>query len=162
MPGVFSAIVLMLALLGCAADERQSGICRQIVATLVEDARDLAALPVEHDGMVRFAVAGAGRHEITCRFAGGALSADRLDLLSVEEDGAALTEIRMILLRHLIGLPTPQALHAAGSQPPLAVHAAYLVQLIINDSRSGPSSHRRGRLLPRLRPGYRLPWRSSS
>jgi branched-chain amino acid transport system permease protein len=129
-------IVLMLALLGCAADERQSGICRQIVAALVEDSHDLAALSVEHDGMVRFgfvSAAAASRHEITCRFAGGALSADRLDLLSVEQDGAALSEIRMILLRHLIGLPTPRALLAPpDTSLPLAVHAAYLVQLLIN------------------------------
>lgn len=129
-------IVLLLALLGCAADERQAEICRQIVGALAEDARDLAAMPVEHDGMVRFGFAGAvasNHHAITCRFAGGAFSADRLDLLSVEEDGVALSEIRMILLRHLLGLPTPHVLLAPPEASlPLATHAAYLVQLLIN------------------------------
>jgi branched-chain amino acid transport system permease protein len=129
-------LVLLLSLLGCAADERQVEICRHVVAALAENAGDVAALPVEHDGMVRFGFAGAptpARHAITCRFAGGALSADRGDLLSVDEDGAALSEIRMILLRHLLDLPTPRLLLAPQeAAPPLASQAAYLVQLLIN------------------------------
>src|SRR5204863_1257237 len=90
----------------------------------------------EQDGMVRFAFAGeppARRHAITCRFAGGAFSADRSDLLAVDEDGETLSEIRMILLRHLLDLPTPRALLAPQEAAlPLAMHAAYLVQLLIN------------------------------
>jgi branched-chain amino acid transport system permease protein len=133
---LLTLIVLLLSLLGCAADERQTEICRQIVGALADNARDLAAMPVEHDGMVRFGfadTAAAGRRAITCRFAGGALSADRLDLISVEEDGEALSDIRMILLRHLIGLPTPRVLLAPPDAGlPLATHAAYLVQLLIN------------------------------
>jgi branched-chain amino acid transport system permease protein len=129
-------IVLLLSLLGCAADERQVEICRQVVAALAENAGDLASLPVEHDGMVRLGFAGAPtstRHAITCRFAGGAFSADRSDLLSVDEDGEALSEIRMILLRHLLDLPTPRVLLAAPeTAPPLASQAAYLAQLLIN------------------------------
>lgn len=133
---LLSLIVLLLSLAGCAADERQVEICRQVVAALAEDAGELAALPVEQDGMVRFGFADAaasGQHAITCRFAGGAFSADRIDLLSVDEDGEPLSEIRMILLRHLLDLPTPRALLAPPEATlPLATRAAYLVQLLIN------------------------------
>jgi branched-chain amino acid transport system permease protein len=129
-------VVLLLSLTGCAADERQVEICRQVVAALAEDAGALAALPVEQDGMVRFGFAGAaasGHHAITCRFAGGAFSADRIDLLSVDEDGEPLSEIRMILLRHLLDLPTPRALLAPPEATlPLASQVAYLIQLLIN------------------------------
>jgi len=131
---LLSLTILLLALLGCAADERQSAICRQVVGALAGDVGDLAALPVEHDGMVRFAVTGvAGRHQVTCRFAGGAFSPERIDLVAVDEDGEALSETRMILLRHMLGLPTPRVLLAPPEADlPLATHAAYLVQLLIN------------------------------
>src|SRR5260221_761068 len=111
-------IHLMSSLLGCTADERQTALCRQIVATLATDATDISALPVEQDGMLRFGFADAaelgrhqvGLHEVTCRFGGGAFSAGRLDLMAVEVAGAAHPHIRMILFRHVIGLPTPRAL----------------------------------------------------
>ena len=49
---VLVTIVLTLSLVGCAADERQTEICRQVVTALVEDAADIVALPVERDGSV--------------------------------------------------------------------------------------------------------------
>lgn len=132
-------IVLLLSLAGCAADERQVEICRQVVAAVAADASDLAALPVERDGAVRFAFASAAgqdeetRHTVTCRFAGGAFSANRTELMTVLQDGVALPDIHMILLRHLLDLPTPSAFLAPPEvSPPLAGEAAYLVQQIIN------------------------------
>jgi len=138
---VLAALVLSLSLVGCAADERQTEICRQIVTALVDDATDIVALPVERDGLVRFEVVGVGdsashppaSHRIGCRFAGGALTAGRLDLMAVEQDGAALSDIRMILLRHLLGLPTPRALLAPPARHlPLAAHVGYLAQQLVN------------------------------
>jgi branched-chain amino acid transport system permease protein len=127
-------MVLLLSLAGCTADERQVEICRQVVGAIVADAGDLAALPVERDGAVRFAFASEeARHTITCRFAGGAFSANRTELMAVLQDGVALPDIHMILLRHLLDLPTPGALLAPPEpRPPLAAEAAYLVQQIIN------------------------------
>jgi branched-chain amino acid transport system permease protein len=138
---VLAAIVLTLSLSGCAADERQTEICRQIVTALVEDATDIVALPVERDGLVRFGFVSAGdpaSRQIDCRFAGGALTANRLDLMAVEQDGAALSDIHMILLRHLLGLPTPSALLAPPAPNlPLAAHAAYLAQQLVNGLAGG-------------------------
>ncbi len=134
-------ILLATSLLGCTADERQTELCRRIVATVAGDATDLAALPAERDGAVRFGFAAADElsrhrpalHEMTCRFAGGAYSTGRLELMAVEEDGKPLSDIRMILLRHLLGLPTPGALLAPPAPDlPLAAHAAYFVQQLIN------------------------------
>jgi branched-chain amino acid transport system permease protein len=129
-------IVLILPLLGCAADERQIEICRQIVTAVIGDARDIAILPAEGEGVVRFdfaSPAAQARHELTCRFAGAPLSAQRGDLMAVEQDGIPLSEIRMILLRHLLGLPTPAALLALPEPAlPFAAHLAYLVQQLIN------------------------------
>lgn len=127
-------VILLLSLCGCAADERQVEICREVVAAIVGDASDLAALPVERDGAVRLAfISEKNRHTITCRFAGGAFSANRTELMAVLQDGVALPDIHMILLRHLLDLPTPSALLAPPEPSlPLAAHAAYLVQQIIN------------------------------
>jgi branched-chain amino acid transport system permease protein len=138
---VFAILFLTLSLLGCAADQRQTEICRQIVTVLVEDAADIMALPVESDGVVRFGFVSAGEptpdrraaHQIECRFAGGALTANRLDLLAVEQDATALSDIHMILLRHLLGLPTPRTLLAPPAPDlPLTAHAAYLAQQLVN------------------------------
>src|SRR5260221_11412425 len=104
-------ILLMSSLLGCTADERQTALCRQIVATLATDATDISPLPVEQDGMVRFGFADAaelgrhqvGLHEVTCRFGGGAFSAGRLDLMAAAEEGAALSHRRKILCGHAYG-----------------------------------------------------------
>jgi branched-chain amino acid transport system permease protein len=129
-------IILAFFLVGCAADQRQVEICRQALAALAEDARQVVALGVEHAGTVRFGFARAatpGSHQITCRFAGSALSPDHLDLLLVEEDGAALSDVRMILLRHLLGLPTPaQLLALPEPELPAAAHAAYFAQQLVN------------------------------
>src|SRR5258708_36411534 len=115
---VLAILILTLSLLACAADQRQTEICGQIVTVLVEDAADIMALPVESDGVVRFGFVSAGEpaadrlaaHQIDCRFAGGALTANRLDLLAVEQDGTALSDVHVILLRHLLGLPPPRTL----------------------------------------------------
>src|SRR5258708_2252271 len=51
----FLAILLTLLLAGCAADQYQIETCRRILATVVEDAAEIAPLEAAGEGSVRFA-----------------------------------------------------------------------------------------------------------
>jgi branched-chain amino acid transport system permease protein len=141
-----ACLLLILALMpllgGCARHTAEIAICNQILPALADDAA-LAAPPdiaVEDDDTIvglafdgRIAPGDTARHRLDCRFAPGAAQPEGAALLSVALDGEALGDIRMILLRRWLGLPTPPALLApVVAAQPLAARLAYLAQQLVN------------------------------
>src|SRR5690349_13979876 len=111
---LLSVVVVLLA--GCGGiDERQSQICMAALQTLVGEAAasvdSAEAMPRAARGVVlRFHTdhVPARPQVLTCRFAGGRGSGDDRDALSaVSLDGEPLSAIRLVLLRHVLGLPAP-------------------------------------------------------
>lgn len=129
---------VFLVLFGCATDERQIAVCRQIFTTILEKPGLIGEAGSDGAGVVHLGstVEGPGiqlGHQLICRFGGPPFSERRLDLLSVELDGVAFSDVRMVLLRHAVGLATPAALLEPSAAPvPLARRGAYFVQQLIN------------------------------
>src|SRR5438477_4493765 len=87
-------------LLGCATDERQVEACRHVLDTLAGGAVETTAAGSEGEGVVRLDAGALGHdHRLICRFAGPALSPRHLDLIAVELDGVAISDLSMVLLR---------------------------------------------------------------
>lgn len=124
---------LSLVLFGCATDETQIDICREVFTTLVGK---IEIAPPESGGEGVVVLHGkdpASAHLLTCRFDDAPFGRRHLELMEVALDHVALSPIRMVMMRHLLGLAMPAALIEQPIPPiPLDKQAAYLVQQLIN------------------------------
>jgi branched-chain amino acid transport system permease protein len=127
-------ILFLLSLSACATDERQIEACRHVFETLVGGAVETTSLGSEGEGAVLLEASALGHdHRLVCRFAGPALTPRHLDLMAVELDGVAISELSLVMLRHAVGLAMPPALlNPPGPPPSPALRGAYLVQQLIN------------------------------
>jgi branched-chain amino acid transport system permease protein len=145
---------LLAALLGCSkVDASQAALCERAARLLFPDgaAASLASAtdPAVPNGIVtqlaiERAVGGTERHRVSCAFAGGAFSPDRLTLLEVSTDaGAPLDDVHMAILLLVLQREGPPAESWAGALPstlartailqaPLSAGALYFLQQLIN------------------------------
>jgi branched-chain amino acid transport system permease protein len=119
-------LLSLLALSACARiDPDQARICRQALAALHPAGTPINVMSIEHGATPNAVLI---RHETTrppnpprervaeCRFGGGALSRNRLDLVSVLLDGRALPSANLLFLKRFwIDEPA-----TADLQPPLS------------------------------------------
>ncbi|HEY0526718.1 MAG TPA: branched-chain amino acid ABC transporter permease [Stellaceae bacterium] len=113
-------LCLALPLAGCGGvDERQQQICTAALQTIVgADASvgSVETLPsTAHSVVLRFRAADAPARPqvLACRFAGGwGDGEDRDALNAVSFNGEPLDPLRLALLRHVLGTPTPSATEA--------------------------------------------------
>jgi len=145
--------LLAVVLAGCEADPEQRFLCERLIAALEADATRIevgAATMGEPQGAtvrVDYSVEQAdGRPRegwILCRFAGGALDANRLDLVGVEtSEGGALEEMSLFWLRRWLAMTLGDARDprfAARDGPPTLeyravglFHPLYFAQQTVN------------------------------
>ena len=111
---LLNCVPLLIVLAGCGGvDAEQARLCRAVIPALeggavIERVETLEA-PAPHGVALRYyATEASGRtivQDLTCRFAGGTLQANRLDLIGVDSDRTGeLTPVRLHMLRVWLAL----------------------------------------------------------
>lgn len=145
---------LLAALFGCSkVDAPQAELCERAARLLFPDGSvgSLASErdPAVPDGIVTLLTLERGggaveHHRVSCIFAGGAFSPDRLKLVQVSSDaGGPLDDVHMAILLFVLRQEGPPPESAAGALPavpgkmailraPLGSDALYFLQQLIN------------------------------
>lgn len=129
--------VLAVLVAGCAAEDPRVALCRSVLNAVVGPPLrilEVEASPGERTVTLAFARPGEElRRVLACRFAGERLGADATDLVGVSIDGSPLSEVRMILLRRLLGLATPaETLPDQTAGVPADRAFGYFLQQVVN------------------------------
>ncbi len=138
--GIAMLLALAAGLSGCGLDGEQARLCRALIpafegsadVTILRQAADPSA---RHAVIVDYRAEGGTEHWVLCRFAGGALDADRLRLTGVATDrDGALSPIRLQMLRVWLGVferPASGDGESGWGRSP-GVAGAYFLQQLVN------------------------------
>jgi len=154
VPRLLWLLPLLVALSGCSrVDASQAELCGRaarllfpdgIVASLTSETEPALPHGIATQLTLERAGAATERHRVTCAFAGGAFSPDRLTLLQVSTDaGGPLDDVHMAILLFVLQQEGPPPESWAGALPsalaktailhaPLDAGALYFLQQLIN------------------------------